>query len=561
VNPWLVESIVIASIDLVKRPEVAAALADVPIDLLIADEAHHLIPGTDRGRAVSQLASRAPWCVMVSATPHSGDANAFDYLCGAGSSGDRIAIFRRRRTDVGLESRRRTHLLRINPTPPERTLLSAIHEYAHAIWRGRGQHDAAVQLVAITLERRAASSREAITRTLRRRLELLSQAEISIAQPTLPGMEDDVADDVEGDAVLAMAGLDDGRAECAAIAALIDLADACRASAKLRHIERLLRRVREPAIIFTEYRDTLEAAVAAFASSHRTGAIHGGLPPDVRRSIVDAFNDGCLDLLVATDTAGEGLNLHRRCRLVIDLELPWNPMRLEQRIGRVDRLGQRRTVHAIHLCHRDSIEERVFGHLERRQRVADAIFDGTPVPLDGDIAIDSAAITAGAPEAARLERIRHAVGMWPEPIWARPRRRARFYVIVRRITHVNGSGLAVAEQLCASRVELSCIPRTDREWRYALEQASRRAVLPASLDCDSAATLRARIQSMKHQLTARTAVLYQRSLFDPRSDLVADARKARVATLTAAFDRALQRVGAPTSVRVDLVAAWPERPA
>ena len=54
-------------------------------------------------------------------------------------------------------------------------------------------------------------------------------------------------------------------------------------------------------------------------------------------------------LLLATDAAAEGLNLHHRCRLVVNLELPWNPMRLEQRIGRVDRIGQQRTVHAFHL--------------------------------------------------------------------------------------------------------------------------------------------------------------------------------------------------------------------
>ena len=97
VSPWTGHAVAIASIDFIKRPEVIAAVEREPIDLLIADEAHHLAPGTDRGAAVSTLTARAPWVVLVSATPHSGDTAAFDYLCDLGSTGDRIAIFRRGR--------------------------------------------------------------------------------------------------------------------------------------------------------------------------------------------------------------------------------------------------------------------------------------------------------------------------------------------------------------------------------------------------------------------------------------------------------------------------------
>ncbi len=95
-----------------------------PIDLLIADEAHHLAPGTDRGAAASRIASRAPWCVFVSATPHSGDRAAFDYLTSMGGAGDPIAIFRRRRGDVGLAVSRRSHVLRVRPTDEEAALLA-----------------------------------------------------------------------------------------------------------------------------------------------------------------------------------------------------------------------------------------------------------------------------------------------------------------------------------------------------------------------------------------------------------------------------------------------------
>ena len=97
-NPWAGHGVAIASIDFIKRAEVLAALEAEPLDLLIADEAHHLTPGTDRGAAVTRLASRATWCAMLSATPHSGDEAAFAYLQNIGARGDPLAIFRRRRS-------------------------------------------------------------------------------------------------------------------------------------------------------------------------------------------------------------------------------------------------------------------------------------------------------------------------------------------------------------------------------------------------------------------------------------------------------------------------------
>ena len=90
---------------------------------------------------------------------------------------------------------------------------------------------------------------------------------------------------------------------------------------------------------------------AARARAARAARARAARRPDARRARRGARRVRARPraLLLATDAAAEGLNLHHRCRLVINLELPWNPMRLEQRIGRVDRIGQRRTVHAFHL--------------------------------------------------------------------------------------------------------------------------------------------------------------------------------------------------------------------
>ena len=108
--------------------------------------------------------------------------------------------------------------------------------------------------------------------------------------------------------------------------------------------------------------------------------VHGGLSREQRRAALAAFPSA--GVLLATDAAGEGLNLHEHCRTVINLELPWNPMRLEQRIGRVDRIGQRRRVHAFHLVAEDAGEARLLDRLSLRVSRAGARV-GAPNPLAG----------------------------------------------------------------------------------------------------------------------------------------------------------------------------------
>jgi hypothetical protein len=259
INPWSGHAVTIASIDLVKRPEVLAAVAAEPIDLLIADEAHHLTPGTDRGAAVARLAARAPWCVLVSATPHSGDEAAFTYLTSLGAHGDAIAVFRRSRQDAGLPSARRSHVLTVTPREDEAALLAAVDEYTRALWVATGRDQQAVRLIAVTLARRASSTPLALERTLARRLALLSLQPVEPLQPRLPWDEEDEEDGAAPDALLATPGLRSAIEERRIIERMLALARTCGAGSKIRRISRLLARVREPLVVFTEYRDSVDA--------------------------------------------------------------------------------------------------------------------------------------------------------------------------------------------------------------------------------------------------------------------------------------------------------------
>lgn len=580
INPWTVHPVVIASIDLVKRPEVLAAAEDAPFDLVIADEAHHLTPGTGRGHAVNRLAARAPWLVLVSATPHSGDQAAFDYLTGIGSLGDPLVIFRRGRADVGLPCDRRSRLMRVAPTADEMALLHATASYARDIWQARGRSDRAVQLVAITLARRAASSAVAVERTLTRRRALLSGTERLVPlQGSLP-WEGDERDDEELDERLARPGLLDGTTEIRQLDDLLELAQRAAArSSKLHRLRCFLGRAGEPAVVFTEYRDTLLAAVDALSGRFRLGAIHGGVPAPVRHDVLRRFERGDLDVLVATDTAGEGLNLHHRCRLVIDLELPWNPLRLEQRVGRVDRIGQRRRVHAVHLLQRDTIEEAVWLHLEDRRRRAEqalgecvpptdrdmarAIFDHGSLPAENTATIASRRVGDADAELTRvLDQRQHqrlAPAVLNHPVFALPRRPRRCSMAaVHEHSQLSASGSLLARRIQASLITLARVPAVD-SWRAVVS-----AIRTPEADTGVAElqplreAVAARIQAARERLVSQPR-MHQASLFDRRTERDAGARQAVVASLDAALAHRAATIRAPQphSSRARLIAMWP----
>ena len=590
VNPWATQSTVIASIDFVKRPEVIAALAEVPIDILIADEAHHLTPGTERGEAVRGLASRAPWCVLVSATPHSGDDAAFDYLSGIGSHGEPLTIFRRSRRDAGITSRRRERVVRVRSKDDELALHEAVERYTRAIWSGRGAVDPAAQLVAITIARRAASSPLALERTLRRRLALLTDPSGEPSQAALPWDEDDEADGSGAALMLARPGLDDEKSEHDAIRGLLVLTSRCEKPAKLRWITRALQRLNEPAIVFTEYRDTLDALLAALPSRIRAASICGATAIDQRRVAVDAFNSGGVDVLLATDTAGEGLNLHHRCRVVIDVELPWNPLRLEQRLGRVDRLGQQRRVHALRLLHAETIEERVLDRLQlRRQRaewldhaaideraMAACVFGSAQYDHRRSPLIATARIEAADGEHARLTQARRfadrvvdcdaAVGVAPK------RRRRELMVCVHTTTYVNELAAIVAVHPCAHTVAVDdarfrnpkgVLDAIHASPRLQAALAVHRGLICEAIERDLAPlrlSIANRLASIRSRLAESCRDSFQPSLFDGRAGTVAAQRDAALIVLDRALQRRLESVNAPvhaTDAATRLVAVWP----
>jgi superfamily II DNA or RNA helicase len=393
-NPWATAPVAIASLDYVKRAEVLPAAAACTWDIVIVDEAHTAVGDSDRCAAIRALASRAPYVILLTATPHNGDDRAFATICGIGSVSARAAsfgvtaqtddeppllVFRRTREAIRAGAIRRVHTLRIRPSPAERRMHDALARFRRAV---RDEHGARALALSV-LDKRAFSSAWALAQSVDRRLQTLAGQtpdawEQQLALP-LAGADGDV--DTADTAPLWPEGLSlsdaDRERDLLAIVARAAHAAVRDAESKIDALRRVLERTGESAIVFTEYRDTAEHVRAAIGTPL---LLHGGLSRAARTAVIQAFLRDARAVLVATDAAGQGLNLHQHCRLVVNLELPWNPMRLEQRIGRVDRIGQRRPVHAVHLVAAGTREERILSRLRRRVAVARRAI-GAPDPL------------------------------------------------------------------------------------------------------------------------------------------------------------------------------------
>jgi superfamily II DNA or RNA helicase len=151
------------------------------------------------------------------------------------------------------------------------------------------------------------------------------------------------------------------------------------ASPKIKELERLLEETVQgggrKAILFSEWVDMLDLA-STLLRRRRIGHVylHGGVPSSARGRLVEQFReDPACRVFLSTDAGGVGLNL-QPASLVINLDLPWNPARLEQRIGRAHRIGQRNPVQVVNLVAEDCIEQRIEGILGGKRELFEAVF-------------------------------------------------------------------------------------------------------------------------------------------------------------------------------------------
>jgi len=343
--------VAVASLAAARRDPLKSALTGDQWDLIIVDEAHRVrAPRSASGKLIRELRSRH--LLLLTATPVEnrlqdlyeivslvapgllGTAAQFRAAHGAGSAAPEheprnVAALRKRTAEVMIRHRRSevsvllpqrlAETLRVEPSGPERDWYSDLTARVRA---------------------------EAVTATPSRRLALRSVAKLAGSSPAAAAP------------TLAKIGWDDLAARAGALAA----------PAKVAVLLDQLKRYTgngEKVLIFTAFRQTLDQLAGHLAAAGLPAAIyHGSLPRAEKERAIAAFRDD-VPVLLSTESAGEGRNL-QFCHVMVNMDLPWNPMQIEQRLGRLHRVGQDHDVLLTNLVASGTIEEQVLRVLEAK---------------------------------------------------------------------------------------------------------------------------------------------------------------------------------------------------
>ena len=399
-------------------------------DLVVVDEAHRLGGSSDqvaRYKLGKGLAEAAPYVLLLSATPHQGKTDAFHRLMNLldddafpdmdSVSRERVApyvIRTEKRKAIDSEGKplfkpRRTQMAPIaweSPHHLQKLLYKAVTDYVregyNQAMREQKRH---IGFLMILMQRLVVSSTRAIRSTLERRLAALKEGEQQIRQ-RLGVRQNDVEEsegtddesfepyDMDGQELLdelLKSHVSALQSESSHVEILLAAAIRCeqagpdaKTEALIEWIYKLQSEENEPdlkVLIFTEFVPT-QQMLKEFLEVRGISVVtlNGSMDLEERKQAQDAFRK-THRVLVSTDAGGEGLNL-QFAHVVINYDIPWNPMRLEQRIGRVDRIGQPKTVRAINFVFEDSVEFRVREVLEQKLSV---IFDEFGIDKTSDI--------------------------------------------------------------------------------------------------------------------------------------------------------------------------------
>ena len=394
-------------------------------DLVVVDEAHRLGGSTDQVARYwlgQGLAEAAPYLLLLSATPHQGKTDSFHRLVSlldpvafpdaASLKMERVqpyVIRTEKRRAIDAEGRplfkpRYTQLVPVaweDRHREQRALYEAVTDYVREGYnQALKEKKQYIGFLMILMQRLVTSSTRAIRAALERRLEVL-QAPEDQPQPT-PTLTDEEWADLDGqeqlDAILNIrwnAPWNANENERLEVESLLEAArrtemagSDAKSEALLDWIYRLQQEETDPelkVLIFTEFVPTQEMLFEFLtARGIKAVCLNGSMGMKERKEAEEAFATRAR-VLISTDAGGEGLNL-QFCHVVINDDIPWNPMRLEQRIGRVDRIGQVRPVRAINFIIEKSVEYRVRQVLEQKLAVILAEFG---VDKTGDV-LDSA---------------------------------------------------------------------------------------------------------------------------------------------------------------------------
>ena len=370
-------------------------------DLIIIDEAHRVAGSSSevaRYKLGNLLAQASPYLLLLSATPHNGKTEPFlrlIRLLDADAFPNAKSIVRKQVAPFLIRTEKReaidnngnllfknriTHLVTI--TWDERNYLqrelyemvsSYVSETYNKALRNRKKNMCLIFLL-IIMQRMVTSSTAAIRQSLERRLSVLKEQRTHLGDLKEEDLDElNIEDGVEEALEAISLDMDQEIAELQTIISLAKQAQFQNKDAKVEplimEIDSILSEDRsQKIIIFTEFVATQEYLQDLLVNiGYSVTILNGGMSIEERNAAMNEFKTST-NIFISTDAGGEGLNL-QFANIIINYDLPWNPMKIEQRCGRVDRIGQQRDVHIYNFIVGDTVENRVREVLEQKLSV------------------------------------------------------------------------------------------------------------------------------------------------------------------------------------------------
>lgn len=421
---------IIASIDFVKNPNYAEDILKARWDIAVFDEAHRLrrdySKTTKAYNFAEQLADRTDALLLLSATPFRGKLEELfylvrlvdshllgphssfvqEYMIGPGDGGERPAsdirervskiLIRRRKVEVGGFTKRFAATIRFDLTVEERAFYDATTEYVKREYNlAMQQKNRAVGFIMIVFQKLLDSSTRALLRALEKRKAMLEQKMHSIGSSLYGSMngnpfldengyrlrlddleemdefeelEDHLEDLDESDQGMSLKDL---RKEILTLNHLVSLGRIISQDRKLIKLKETINRLKKEGskkfIIFTQFRTTQDYLNDNLSDDYLVTLFHGSLNMQQKEDACSDFKNKT-EIFIATEAGGEGRNL-QFTNILINYDLPWSPLKVEQRIGRVHRFGQQKDVYIFNFSTRDTVAERVLEVLENKIRL------------------------------------------------------------------------------------------------------------------------------------------------------------------------------------------------
>jgi superfamily II DNA or RNA helicase len=440
-NPWEIKNQVITSMDFAKQEDILHSLSSTHWDLVIVDEAHKMAAyrygdktsKTDRYKLGEVLSKTSTHLLFLTATPHKGDPENFrlflDLLIPGFFATDKLIqesinnkdnplFIRRLKEDlIDLEGKRiftnrYPKTIKFRLSDKEKKLYNELSKYVISQYSKALQKDKKrnVAFALLILQRRMASSTYALLKSLERRKrrleELLKKNELE-KEKSYPVFDIEEFEEYseqerwekekEWETLSLAETKEELQQEINTIEDLIEKANEIikeeneiKLTELKKAIEEGLKKIREiqgneKILIFTESKDTLDYLVKKIESwGYSVNFIHGGMQLEERIRAEEVFRDKT-QIMVATEAAGEGINL-QFCHIMINYDIPWNPTRLEQRMGRIHRYGQQKDVYIFNLVAEDTREGKVLIKiLEKLDEIREALGSDKVFDVIGEI--------------------------------------------------------------------------------------------------------------------------------------------------------------------------------